>query len=681
MKILTYITVFILASFGLAPAQELRVDSVSVDSVWNSDSSWTLGGAAVNRKSRDCTVSFYARGGGIARIYVALSLDSGKTFSFAPESLKVLEGYTDSLPIPINEKQIITVRVLGGDRQGIAFRLTARQSAPKILGRAKGLVLITTPGQNAMTTLTINSSQASKYDGFCYFARTYVDASGDGVFEDSSAEKDPSTLTCNTAVPAPGQASRVIVKGKDRNGLWSAPETLSVEVGLVIDAAYRSIASQVGAGGSGFFNHWMIGDIVSDDAEKGGEAAADLAELLALRDFKTDAKNSIIAAQWYTPFESIFYANRIIDSLPHITMDAALRARNVAEAKFLRAWSYFILMRTFGDVPLLTHSLSFKGYCQARSPRAQLWAQIETDCKEAASVLPEKSGYALADQGRATKGAANALLVKAYIYQKNFIGAKSLADTLIASGQYSLEPMYADIFTLSHENGVESVFEFQYSTDTTYAVFTIENSGQIISVFQGLRSDPEGGWGFDCPTQNLVNEFEAGDPRRGATIVAVGDRLRRGTPKEWIVTQATWTPTGYNAKKYLNEYHYPPTPILSNPANWRAIRYSDVLLFAAEASNEVDNPTDALKYLNMVRSRVGLSAVVTTDKDSLRTAIFHERRVELALEGNRFWDVVRQGNGAAVFGARGFKAGIHEVFPIPQTAIDACNTLTQNSGY
>jgi hypothetical protein len=121
--------------------------------------------------------------------------------------------------------------------------------------------------------------------------------------------------------------------------------------------------------------------------------------------------------------------------------------------------------------------------------------------------------------------------------------------------------------------------------------------------------------------------------------------------------------------------------MLSNPANRRALRYSDVLLFAAEASNEVDNPTDAVQYLNMVRSRVGLAAVVTTDKDSLRAAIYHERRVELALEGDRFWDVVRQGNGAKAFGARGFKAGTNEVFAIPQAAIDACNKLTQNSGY
>jgi hypothetical protein len=685
MKSTAHVAIFIITSLSLVSAQILQVDSVSVDTVRNSDSTWYEGAAYQKRISRDCSLSFILRGEGSAKIYASISLDSGKTWIFNPESLSVLNESSYPYGVGSSYRRTTIVRVLGGDRPGVAFRVTARQSAPKISGWAKGLVAIVAPGQSAYTNVHVSSSLVFGIgiDGYSRLAKTYVDASGDGIIDDSSAENDAYTLKCNTTVPAAGAApAKVIISGRDKNGIWCDPETLKVEFVLLADAAYRSLASQRGARGSGFFNHWMIGDIVSDDAEKGGESLADTKDLQDLRDFKANAQNSIIPAQWLTPFEGIFLTNRIIDSLPAITMDAALRARYIAEAKFCRAWSYFILVKTFGDVPLLTHTLSFTGYCRARTPQAQVWVQIETDLTEAASTLPEKSHYAPADIARATKGAANALLVKAHIYQGEFAEAKVLADKIISSGQYGLEPNYADIFTLAHENGIESVFEFQYSSDTMYA-WTNDNPGQLISDFQGSRDDPYGGWGFDCPTQNLYNEFEAGDPRKKATIVAAGDTLRKGTPTQWIVSykNSAYRPTGYFSRKYLEEYQNPPPPMASHPANWRAIRYSDVLLFDAEASNEIGNATDALKYLNMVRARVGLAAVVTTDTDSLRTAIYHERRVELAMEGHRFWDVVRQGRGAAVFGSMGFQAGKNEVFAVPQSEIDSCGKVTQNPGY
>jgi hypothetical protein len=685
MKIIHSLIV-VLAFVSLASAQILRVDSVSVDNVWNSDSSWYAGGVLQKRTSRDCNVSFVLKGEGTAQIFFSVSIDSGKTWVFNPESLTVVDRWYHNNPLGVGYKRTITVRVLGGNRSAFAFKVTARQSAPKISGWAHGLAAIVSPGQNAFTIVRLSSAYTYGIgtEGYCPLAHAYLDGSGDGTIDDSSAGKDVYRLECNTIVPASDfQKAKVMVWGQDKNGLWSAPETLKVEFGLMIDAAYRSIASQWGAKGSGFFNQWMIGDIVSDDAEKGGETLADMADLQELKDFRADAQNSIITPQWLTPLEGIFITNRIIDSVPQINMDAALRTQYVAEAKFLRAWSYFILVKTFGDVPLLTHTLSFTNYCQTRTPKAQVWSKIETDLAEAASALPVKSNYAPADIGRATKGAAQAMLVKAYMYQNKFAAAKILTDEIIASKQYSLEPNYADNFTLAHENGIESVFELQYSTDSTHT-WSAENTGQVITDFQGSRDGAySAGWGFDCPTQNLVDEFEAGDPRKNATIIAIGDTLGKGTPAQEIVSRkyAGYRATAYNSKKYVREYQKQYPPMASCPANWRAIRYSEVLLFDAEASNEIDNTTDALKYLNMVRSRAGLPSVTTTNKDSLRNAIYHERRVELALEGHRFWDVVRQGRGAAVFGAMGFKAGIHEVFAVPQSEIDSCSGLTQNAGY
>jgi hypothetical protein len=684
MKTLAYIAILVLSVVGLVSAQALRIDSVSVDSVWNSDSVWSVGGTQHKQLRRDCKVSFIPNGnGGAVQIFLTMSVDSGKTWTFSPESLIVLYGGLTSLA-SIGIKKLLMIRVIGGDRSGVAFKVSGKQSQPKLSGKAIGLVAVVSPGQNAITTVTLNNSDLTANDGYSYLAKSFLDVNGDGKMDDSA--EGAYTFTCNITVPAAGaSAPKVIVKAKDLNGFWSAPETLTVTFGLLIDAAYRTIGNQQ-AIKSWFYSLWMIGDIASDDAEKGGYNPADMKELQDINDFSVKSKNIVTATHWYAPFEGIFLPNRIIDSLPKNSMDAALKTQYIGEAKFLRAWSFFILVKTFGDVPLLTHTLSFADYCQARAPKAQVWTQIETDLKEAASALPEKSEYAPADVWRASKGTANALLVKAYMYQSKFAEAKALADKIIASGQYSLEPNYADIFTLAHENGVESIFEFQYYDDTTNNSWGNDNPGQLITVFQGPRNyNNDGyssGWGFDCPTQNLVDEFEIGDPRKKATIISAGDTLNNGTPGQWIpLNPYGYRPTPYNAKKYLLEYEKRRPAMRNSPANWRAIRYSEILLFAAEASNEVDETADALKYLNMVRARVGLPAVTTTDKAELRNAIYHERRVELAMEGDRFWDVVRQGRGAEVFGPRGFKKGINEVFPVPQAEIDSCALLTQNVGY
>jgi starch-binding outer membrane protein, SusD/RagB family len=679
MRTLSLIALVVTTVAVASPAQILRVDSVSVDSVWD--------GAGAST-SRDCKVSFVPRGEGLVRIFVNVSVDSAKTWSFPKDSFTRLDtdGYFEAFEA--GKKASIVVRILGADRKGVAISLTGHQDAPAIYSNpapAHGLAAVLTPGQNAIVTIRTSLDcylwKDSFQLGYCTLAKVYWDFYGDGTVDDSTTGAYVNDRIWHTTVPPVGQTRKTIIRALDKNGLWSSPDTLTVEFGLLMDGVYRSVASQYSSDGANWFNHWMIGDIVSDDAEKGGESPADISDLYVLRNFTAGEGNSIVAPQWQMPYEAIFLANRVVDSMPAVTMDAALKARTIAEAKFLRAWSYFILVRTFGDVPLAPHALFAADICQTRTPKAQVWSYIETDLTQAASALPEKSDYDVDDMWRASKGAANALLVKTYIYEKKFPEAEALAVQIISSLQYTLMANYADNFRLAQENGPESVFEIQYFVDPKDS-WSNENGGQVFSVFRGSRDDAYfPGWGFDCPTQSLANEFEPGDVRKKTTILAAGDTLYKGTSAEQVYYPGS-SPTGMSAGKYMLEYLGDSVPDMANaPANWRAIRYSEVLLFAAEASNENGNTAQALVNLNRVRARAGLAACTVTGKDSLRSAIYHERRVELALEGHRFWDVVRQGRGSQVFGSMGFVYGKNEIFAVPKTEIESCTRLTQNPGY
>jgi len=423
---------------------------------------------------------------------------------------------------------------------------------------------------------------------------------------------------------------------------------------------------------------WFLGDICSDDAEKGGENAADWSELQQLKEFHGTASNSISYYRWSEFYQGVYRANLVIQNVPTIAMDATLRDRLVAEAKYLRAWFYFQLVKTFGAVPLITTILTPDQYCQPKSTIEQCWAQIEKDLNEAAAVLPEKSAYGSSDAGRATRGSANALLAKASVFQAKWGQAQSSAAKVIDSKEYDLEKNYADIFTLKHQNGIESVYEIQHLYVPTSAYGDL-NEGQETSIYQGSRkSTGFTGWGFDCPTLDFVKEFENNDLRLGATVVFNGDVIWENTPWQQKADNSQ-SPTKMAARKYMLEYQAVAPDISNSPANWRAIRFADVLLFHAEASNELGDATDALKSLNRVRGRANLPAVSVTDQDSLRQAIWHERRVELGMEGQRFFDLVRQGRASKVLAKNGFVKGQDEYFPLPQLELDVCGKLKQNN--
>lgn len=430
-------------------------------------------------------------------------------------------------------------------------------------------------------------------------------------------------------------------------------------------------------------NRWVFGDLVSDDAEKGGESPADWAEMQQLADFTANAGNPLVATSWENLYVGIYRANLVISNVPGIDMDTDLRDRYIAEAKFLRAWYYFNLVKLFGGVPLVTRPLEPSEYIQPRASAEEVYSQIEKDLTEAAEVLPRQ--YPATDLGRATWGSAKALLVKAYVFQSKWQQAEPLAKEIIDSGVYSLEPDYAYMFTLEGEHGTGSVFEIDFATIPGIGSWGDATEGTIGDVYRGSRGN--WGWGFDCPTQDLVDEFEPGDPRLDATVINDGEELPDGQ-----IADNRDSPTSmHNQKAWIPESARPGNNDGNDsmgPKNVIDIRYAEILLWHAEAANENGNTAAALQSLNEVRERARggnptiLPDVTTTNKDELRQAIWHERRVELGMEAHRFFDLVRQGRAVDILGPRGFKEGTHEVFPIPQEQIELSQgKLEQNNGY
>jgi len=420
-------------------------------------------------------------------------------------------------------------------------------------------------------------------------------------------------------------------------------------------------------------------DLVSDDADK-GSTATDASFLLELDNLTHNAVNIAPFTVWDGYFQGVHRANVAIERVPTIPMDEALKARLMGEAKFLRAYYYFNLVRWFGGVPLNTKPLAPSEFKQPRATKEAVYAQIIQDLQEAAAALPEKDDYAPADVGRMTKGAANGMLAKVYLTIGDFAKAEAAALTVINSGKYTLYPSYERLFQYEGENSSESIFEVQATTDAQGF------GGSQYNEVQGVRGVPNLGWGFNRPSDDLVKEYETGDPRREATILYVGEILPDGSAL--VEDNVEVVNERYNQKAWVPKRSDGANG--SGGGNIRILRYADILLIAAEAMNENGKSAQALTYLNQVRLRARngrtsiLPDVTLTDKAQLRDRIWHERRVELGMEQQRWFDLVRQGRAASVMKAVGknFVEGKHELFPIPQNEVDLTGGLvTQNPGY
>ncbi|WP_261382342.1 RagB/SusD family nutrient uptake outer membrane protein [Mucilaginibacter achroorhodeus] len=414
----------------------------------------------------------------------------------------------------------------------------------------------------------------------------------------------------------------------------------------------------------------------SDDVEK-GSSASDATFFNNYRNFTVTADEGQLGGFWTGQYQTINFANQILTNVPGITMDENLKNRYLAEAKFIRAYAYFRLVRAFGDVPLrITLPKDASEYNLPRTPKDQVWAQIEKDLTEAAAVLPQS--YAAVDIGHATKGAALTLHAKAALYQKKWADVVTYTTQVMGMG-YSLFPNYEQMFRTTHKNNQESIFEVQNLLIPNNPAASNSQYSQV----QGVRGSVGGGWGFNVPSADLASSYEAGDPRRDATIIFRGE-----TTPEGDVIPAQGDNPMYNQKSYVPFSLYVSGFNEGAQQNKIVLRYADVLLMNAEANNELGNPSAALVQLEQVRARARagnnaiLPPVTTLDQTALRAAIYKERRSEFAMEFERYFDVIRQGRGAQVFGVRGWTAGKNEVWPIPQTEIDISGgTLTQNPGY
>ena len=423
---------------------------------------------------------------------------------------------------------------------------------------------------------------------------------------------------------------------------------------------------------------YPILDIISDDSYKGSNPG-DASALELFNKFQFTASAGDIS-RWYSAlYKGIRRANIVIEKVPLVPMDEALKKRLLGEAHFLRAHFYFDLVRAFGDLPKVTVPTAPRKL--ARSPKSEIYSEIIIpDLLAASENLLEKSQYATTDAGRATKGAAKSLLAKVYIFQNDFINTEKYALEVITTGQYDLEPEFKNAFSLTGQFGIESVFELGAEANS---------GGSQFANTQGVRGIPNRGWGFNRPSVELINFFEPNDIRKDETVIFLGetidgvfiigdsgtqDTVYANPPTNTIIkeietyNQKVWVP----GIATLEAFGY----------NKRIIRYADVLLLAAEALNENNKTAAALLHLNKVRQRAGLLPVADTDKVIVRQKIADERRAELAMEGNRFWDLIRTGKAASVLGPLGFKVGKHELFPIPQSEIDLSEkTLQQNPNW
>jgi hypothetical protein len=421
----------------------------------------------------------------------------------------------------------------------------------------------------------------------------------------------------------------------------------------------------------------VIESVGADEADK-GSTPNDATFWLLYDTYTVTSTEGSLQSFWTGQYQNINLCNQVLDNIPTITMDETLKARYIAEAKFVRAYAYFRLVRAYGDVPLrLSVPKDASEYNIPRAPKEQVWAQIEQDLTDAAAVLPVT--YGATDLGRATKGAALGLHAKVALYQKKWSDVVTLSNQVIGSG-YNLFPDFERLFRTNNENSSESVFEIQAELVPGNG----EASNSQYSQVQGVAGVTGGGWGFNVPSAALAAAFEPNDPRRDGTIIFRGET----TPSGDVIPTAGPNPM-YNQKSYVPFSQYVSGFNEGAQQNIRVLRFADILLMNAEAANELGNASQALTSLNRVRARARgtnpltvLPPVTTTDQATLRAAIYKERQVELAMESDRYFDVIRQGRGTEVFGPKGWKANKNEVWPVPQTEIDLSGgLLTQNTGY
>ena len=432
---------------------------------------------------------------------------------------------------------------------------------------------------------------------------------------------------------------------------------------------------------------WTL-DIVAGNSVVGAGGGEDGIETVDMSNFITMANNAGVLDMWRGPSPGILRCNFVLKNVPEMEINGDLKNRCIGEAKFLRALYYFIQVRLFGDVPLITEPQTIDDNLKpSRASKEKVYEFIISDLKDAITLLPPSSTYSSSDLGRASKGAAMGLLAKVYLTigdVSNYGEIVSLCDQVKALG-YRLNDDYSDNFNPNKKNGSESLFEVQYYGKTNYDFWSNENQASWLSAFTGPRNADfvAGGYGWNQPTAEFVSQYETGDLRKDKTILYLGCPAFDG--KQY---QSTLSSTGYNLRKFLVSKSVSPD-YNTSPANFVVLRYADILLMKAEALNEQGLTTDAEEPLYEVRKRAGLTNradIEGLNQEQMHEKIIHERRIELAFEGDRWFDIVRLENGA--YASKFFKSigklnfsDKYLLFPIPQKEREANENLTQNPGY
>jgi hypothetical protein len=423
-------------------------------------------------------------------------------------------------------------------------------------------------------------------------------------------------------------------------------------------------------------------DIYAGNSVVGAGGGTDGIETQEEANFVTAPDNAGVLDLWRGPWPGILRCNIILQEVPGMNINTTIKNRVLGEAYFLRGLYYFILVRFFGDVPLVTKPVTPGDNLRpARTPKVEVYNQIISDFSNAITLLPPRESYSGSDVGRASKGSAEGMLAKVFLTLGNWQRVVTLSDSVKALG-YVLDANYADNFNPLTKNSPESLFEIQYSGSVAYSFWSNENQASWTSTFMGPRGSNmvAGGWGWNQPTQEFVNSYEPGDLRKDVTI------LYQGCPKfDGMDYSSSYSATGYNVRKFLV-----PMSIASaynnSPEDFPVLRYADVLLMKAEALNEMGQTSQAEEPLNEVRARAGLGAISGLSQSDMRNKILHERRMELAFEGQRWFDLIRVNNGqyGIDFLHSIGKLNMNTKFllmPIPQVDIDANPNLVQNPGY
>jgi hypothetical protein len=447
----------------------------------------------------------------------------------------------------------------------------------------------------------------------------------------------------------------------------------------------------------------------SDDADKGSSTGDGGANAIEFDNFPVSTGNGYLNGLWLGHYSLINACNTTIKEVNTnelIVASDEIKKQTIAEARFLRGYAYFNMVRLFGRVPLIDTLFSDPAAQNnvPQSTQAQIYQFVEDDLTYAAANLPltwDQKTF----PGRVTQGSANGLLAKVFLTQKKWAQAMAAANTVITSGVYNLNTNYERIFGEEGENSPESVFEVQATATATVPTSLGVQYAQIMGV-RGANNWNLG-WGWNTPSEDLEKAYEPNDPRRARTFLYLSRNGLNGesdTLFQTVYGEITpfWSRnpnSGQLPNKYYNHKVYTRperrASVGSNSGYWmniRLLRYADVVLMYAEAASELGNTAEALQKLEWVRARARRGAptgtlpeITTTDPDELREAIRHERRVELAMEHDRFFDLVRWGIAQEVLQAVGktaFNQARDVLLPIPQTQIDLSNgLLTQNPGY